>query len=230
MKKITAMILSLLLVLSVSAPAFAATTQQITATYGISLYYNGQLAELTDANGNEVKPFTYMGTTYVPIRGVSNLFGAYVGYDDQTKSAYILDTFSEICAVVNRMGNIVNSCYQDLLMDMCSVGTNIEDDGGKVYKENSEKIERMFDVFNTIGNDNGNMSIVVNELLESYGKFIIDYADCRNAYVQLMNNKSEYYSDKYFDLVHKAIDDYGDAMYRIEKFFDDYCCWRDIGF
>lgn len=230
MKKVFAFALSLAMLVSVSAPAFSAETKQIAASYGISLYFNDKQTNLTDVNGVSVQPFTYQGTTYVPIRAVSELFGASIGYDSTTNSARVYDDFSEICAVVNRMGNIVNSCYQDLLADMYSAGLGGNTNGDTVYKENCEKINRMFDALELVGEDNGNAKIITEEILDSYGAFVIDYVDCRTAYVQLKKNSSQYYVDQYFNQVHKSIDDYAKAMSDIEMFFDNYCCWRDLGF
>ena len=78
-KRGIAALMSIVLLFGLSSPAFAATTQkQIGITYGISLMFNDSKASLTDVNGNSVQPFVWQGTTYVPIRGVAQLFGAEV--------------------------------------------------------------------------------------------------------------------------------------------------------
>ena len=71
--------------------AFAATAYQksITVDYNINLEINGETPTLTDVNGKQVRPFTYEGTTYVPIRAVANEMGASVGYDNATQTATI---------------------------------------------------------------------------------------------------------------------------------------------
>ena len=61
----------------------------IEVTYGISLTLNGQKQTLTDVNGKEVFPFVYAGTTYVPIRAVSENLGGIVNYDQSTNTASI---------------------------------------------------------------------------------------------------------------------------------------------
>lgn len=224
-KKLIALLAAMVLMVGATSPAFAVEDRQtITVDYGISLVFNHAIAQIS------ARPFVYGGVTYVPIRAISELFGASVEYDGATNSAYIYDDFAEVCAVANRMEGLVNNCFRDLLMDMYSAEPSGETRDDSVYKENSGKIERMFSVLETIGNDNVNAEILFDEVLDSYGTFIIDYADCRNAYVQVKRNPSQYFVDQYFDLVHKAIDDYGEATYHIEKFFDDYCCWRDLGF
>ena len=55
------------------------------------VYIDNTLADLTDANGTTVEPFTYNGTTYLPVRGVAQAMGAQVTYDGATKSVYIWD-------------------------------------------------------------------------------------------------------------------------------------------
>ena len=42
-----------------------------------------------DANGNVVEPFTMNGTTYLPVRAISNAFGKDVEWDGATQSVYI---------------------------------------------------------------------------------------------------------------------------------------------
>lgn len=55
----------------------------------IQLYVDNQLVELKDANGAIVKPFIKDGTTYVPLRGVSQVLGCWVRWNGQTKTVSI---------------------------------------------------------------------------------------------------------------------------------------------
>ena len=73
-----------------TAAAAQSNMKQINVRYGIQLTVNGVSKRLTDANGNEVNPFEYNGTTYVPIRGVAQAMGAQVGYNQSTNTAYII--------------------------------------------------------------------------------------------------------------------------------------------
>lgn len=88
-KRLTALLLMLAILI---VPAAAASTyrQQIAVEYGITLNINGQQAVLKDPNGNTVQPFVYNGTTYVPIRAVSENLGAAVAYDQPTNTARII--------------------------------------------------------------------------------------------------------------------------------------------
>ncbi|MBQ7794582.1 MAG: NPCBM/NEW2 domain-containing protein [Clostridia bacterium] len=55
----------------------------------IKLYIDGGEIVPKDANGNVVEPFTMNGTTYLPVRAVSNAFGKDVEWDGATQSIYI---------------------------------------------------------------------------------------------------------------------------------------------
>jgi hypothetical protein len=72
--------------------AFAvAQQQQITATLdsGIKIVYSGVEQTMKDANGNVVYPIIYNGTTYVPIRAVSNMLGVSVDWKEETRSVLL---------------------------------------------------------------------------------------------------------------------------------------------
>ena len=88
MKRITAVILMFALFLT-SALAATAYQKSITVDYNINLEINGKTPTLTDVNGKTVQPFTYEGTTYVPIRAVANEMGALIGYDSTTNTATV---------------------------------------------------------------------------------------------------------------------------------------------
>lgn len=54
----------------------------------------GQECIPKDTDGNIVEPFIYDGTTYVPIRAVSQAFGKRVDWNDETKTVEIRQPFS----------------------------------------------------------------------------------------------------------------------------------------
>lgn len=55
----------------------------------IKIYIDGGELVPKDPNGNIVEPFIYNGTTYLPIRAVSNAFGKDVEWEGETQSIYI---------------------------------------------------------------------------------------------------------------------------------------------
>jgi len=62
----------------------------INAVYNnIKLYVDGNLVKPKDAKGNDVEPFIYNGTTYLPIRAVSEALGKTVSWDSDTNSVYV---------------------------------------------------------------------------------------------------------------------------------------------
>ncbi len=71
--------------------AFAAwEDRQITASFrNIKIDLDGVLFTPKDANGTVVEPFIYNGTTYVPIRAVSQAFGYDVGWDAENETVLI---------------------------------------------------------------------------------------------------------------------------------------------
>lgn len=61
-------------------------TQQLQVSQGINLYLNDHVFIPRDVNGNEVSPFVYNGTTYVPIRAITTALGADVNYANNVAS------------------------------------------------------------------------------------------------------------------------------------------------
>lgn len=67
-------------------------SKEITAHYNnIKIYINNDLISPKDSNGNEIEPFIYNGTTYLPVRAVAEAFNEEVSWDGNTKSVYIGD-------------------------------------------------------------------------------------------------------------------------------------------
>jgi hypothetical protein len=65
-------------------------TQTIQVSYsGIKIYVDGNLITPKDSNGNIVEPFAYNGTTYLPIRAISEALGKTPEWDSTTQSVYI---------------------------------------------------------------------------------------------------------------------------------------------
>jgi len=77
--------------LSITAVAAAATTVQATLSPDITVNYNGEVQKMEDANGAEVYPLVYNGTTYVPIRAVSNMLAVPVDWDGSTRTVLLGD-------------------------------------------------------------------------------------------------------------------------------------------
>ncbi|HEY9061903.1 MAG TPA: copper amine oxidase N-terminal domain-containing protein [Pseudobacteroides sp.] len=88
----------LALILGTTTPASAAAKEvikQLTACFtsggkAISLYVNGTKVD-KDSNGKAVTPFVVDGTTYLPVRAISDVLGKGVTWDGSTASVKITD-------------------------------------------------------------------------------------------------------------------------------------------
>lgn len=93
-KKFISLVLALIMICGLAVSASAADAQNVTAQLspGITVQYNGETQNMADANGNPVYPVIYEGTTYLPIRAVSNMLGVAVDWDQATKTVLLSDT------------------------------------------------------------------------------------------------------------------------------------------
>lgn len=88
----------------VGMPAYAKSTEQkISAVYeNIKINMNGNMLVPIDADGNYTEPFISDGTTYLPLRAISNMLNLNVEWEDSTSSIYLTNSFDEnICDEVN---------------------------------------------------------------------------------------------------------------------------------
>ena len=90
-KKSRTILITVALILTLSVTVFAKTiSEQAEIFYNnIKIYIDGAEIVPKDANGNVVEPFTINGTTYLPVRAISNALGKDVEWDDSTQSVYI---------------------------------------------------------------------------------------------------------------------------------------------
>lgn len=95
-KRIVAVLLTIALVLGLGVTAIASTGEvDLTVTFrDIVVTRNGEEVALKDEQGATVEPFLYKGTTYLPIRAISEAIGYEVSWDGST-STVILDTPEE---------------------------------------------------------------------------------------------------------------------------------------
>jgi hypothetical protein len=91
-KKYLVTLLSALLAISVMLNvASAASLVEITAYLNneIKIMLNGKLFEPKLADGTKVVPITYNGTTYLPLRAISEAVGLETSWDGGTKTVYL---------------------------------------------------------------------------------------------------------------------------------------------
>lgn len=82
-------VLTTLLVVSLATPVIAAASKTIEVFTGVKIYVDDKQLNPTDVNGNPVDVFIYNGTTYLPVRAVSDAVGKAVQWDGATQSVYL---------------------------------------------------------------------------------------------------------------------------------------------
>lgn len=95
MKSKRRIILPILIGILAIGLAFAVTAssslagKMIEVFYGIDIYLDDVLLDTKDANGNPVEAFIYNGTTYLPVRAISEAVGKNVQWEGKTRSVYL---------------------------------------------------------------------------------------------------------------------------------------------
>lgn len=78
------------LVMQLASPAVAAgVSKMISIATGINIFVDDKTFTPTDVNGKVVEPFIYNGTTYLPVRAISNALGANIVWDGSSYSVFI---------------------------------------------------------------------------------------------------------------------------------------------
>lgn len=84
--------LVILLILSAAVQAFALGTPKLVSAYlkpDVTVKVGGQAKSFYDVNGRPVYPIIYQGTTYLPVRAVSELMGEPIEWENGNKTIYI---------------------------------------------------------------------------------------------------------------------------------------------
>ncbi len=109
-KRILSVSLAVALTAALAAPAMAdnLVRKTIDVDAGIGVFVDGEQVIPTNAGGNAVDVFASEGTTYLPVRAISNALGAQVSYDAESyrvnvstlpvddKAAQYLETYFDI--------------------------------------------------------------------------------------------------------------------------------------
>lgn len=78
-----------LLAVGLATPVLAAAGRTIEVFTGVKIYVDDVQLNPTDGAGNPVEAFIYNGTTYLPVRAVSEAVGKAVQWDGRTQSVYL---------------------------------------------------------------------------------------------------------------------------------------------
>lgn len=84
----------ILMALLLAVPALAKTaSEEVTVSYrDISIKVDGEAVDPTDINGKATEPFLIDGSTYVPVRAISEALGCEVTWDGDTNTVNITTT------------------------------------------------------------------------------------------------------------------------------------------
>ena len=94
------------LVVALGVTAFATSRRTIEVEDGIGISLNGATFIPWDANGREVSVFLYNGTTYVPVRAVSEAMGMDVQFNSTTRTVQ-LTTADRVAAQQPNSGSYI---------------------------------------------------------------------------------------------------------------------------
>lgn len=100
--------------------------------YGITVKYDGVEQTMYDANGKQVYPISYQGTTYVPIRAVSNMLDIDVNWDGANNTVLLGKTgeYADFIETVKPYTQNNNGAY----MNHFTISDDKHKDiGGKTY-------------------------------------------------------------------------------------------------
>ena len=193
-KRIPAIILMFALFLTTS---YAANTYRktIAVTSGVNVEFNNEAIDMTDANGKAVEAFIYNGTTYVPIRAVSNAFGADIGYVRNTQTISVYDDFTEILIAAYKLDCTISVCMTELEVYRAAINNNaFWTAPAEKSKEAQAFIDRDTEMLKTLSEDNGCYHLLSEQLLPTYNEFIKSYQQAVKSYAVMYNQRN--YSDE----------------------------------
>lgn len=110
----TCIILCIICIICSVVISASPTTKQIVAylNFALNIEVDGEIKEMTDVNGNRVYPITFDGTTYVPVRGLGQLMGANIGWNNETSTVIVKTKLSDKSLIT---GNEQNTEYSNIL-------------------------------------------------------------------------------------------------------------------
>lgn len=85
-------ILTISLTLAINSSYAESIAKYIRVNYpNVKIFVNNVEITPKDAQGKTVEPFIYEGSTFLPVRAISEALGKNIDWDDKTKSVYIND-------------------------------------------------------------------------------------------------------------------------------------------
>ena len=143
-------------------PVIAAMAEKtIKVSTGVSIYIDDKKLNPTDANGNPVEVFIYNGTTYLPLRAISEALDKPVTWDGKTRSVYVgkhdstepavlianLDYFTGNSvgtlshSVKDNMGNMQYNCISGNFNNVYKINGKYRKIGGILFQSYEDRSE-----------------------------------------------------------------------------------------
>lgn len=224
-KRLTAIVLMLAFFTSTSLAA--GYQKSITADFDVRLTIDGQAVSLADAAGNAVQPFTYNGTTYVPIRAVADYLGAGVHYNSSTKTANVSIDAQDAAYFLHMLESESASYYIGCTQLSRDIGTDYanKDKAIKAYNADSERAQIVLDYHDALKTAGNKYNVAIS--LQNVILLRARYKDLLDAYCWYDDAKTSSEKDKYwnqfFDTFDEVIDTYYDCLDQIQDDFYTVC-------
>ena len=145
----------------------ALTGKTIQVLTGSEIYIDGVKLEPTDANGNPVETFVYNGTTYVPLRAVSQNLGKAVSWDGQNQRVYIGEVpgmkqyLNTVCPAYQTTAWINFPTTFSMASQKYANGMTCYLEGSALYNLNGQYETLSFDVGHVDGQGTGEGSVTI---------------------------------------------------------------------
>jgi len=162
----------------------------------IKIYVDGNLIIPKDAAGRIVEPFIYEGTTYLPVRAISEALGKTVEWDGTTNSVYIGEaipqgivevTVSTAEELIAALGSNRRILLEEGEYNLSTVNPSIVNNSSISYREAYDGLELLLDGVNnlTIQGAGDNQSEIV---VEPRYAFIMSFQNSSN--ISIINIKA----------------------------------------
>ena len=155
-------------------------TFQVNASYSnIKIYVDGKAIDPKDVNGVRVEPFIISGTTYLPVRAISEALGKNVEWDGDTKTVYVgafpshLNPAKEQPTAASTLSNWLTLKGSDL----CALLEEAFGDNTKVYAQADGSKLIMEIIMSSKGLTDEERNIKAEEFLEISLELGNDYSD-----------------------------------------------------